>query len=143
MVKLRRKRISRSTVDAISVDRDTVFWDSELQGFGVRVYRSGRKVYIAQSRARGQPATRVTVGRCELISPTEARRRAAQIILRIKAGEEPVPTRKDVAVAGKGKSEQVSTRQVDPVREALVKTAERISDRIEKSLYRVLPEGEG
>ncbi len=143
MVKLRRKRISRNTVDAISVDRDTVFWDSELQGFGVRVYRSGRKVYIVQSRARGQPAKRVTVGRYELISPTEARRRAAQIIVRIKAGEEPAPTRKDIAVAGKGESEQPNARQVDPVREALVETAERISDRIERSLHRDLPEGEG
>jgi len=84
----------------------------------------------------------VTVGRYELISPTVARRRAAQILLRIKAGEEPAPTRKDTAVAGKGESEQVSARQVDPVREALVETAERISDRIEISLHRDLPEGE-
>ncbi len=44
MVKLKNNRISRRTVDAIAVERDTVFWDSELQGFGVRVYPSGRKV---------------------------------------------------------------------------------------------------
>ena len=143
MVKLRRKRISRRTVDAISVDRDTVFWDSELQGFGVRVYPSGRKVYIFQARARGQPAKRVTVGRYDLISPTEARRRAAQIIVRIKAGEEPVPTRKDIAVAGKGEPERLNARQVDPVHEGLEETAERISDRIERALHRDLPEAEG
>jgi len=93
-------------------------------------------------RANEATAKRVTVGRYELISPTVARRRAAQILLRIKAGEEPAPTRKDTAVAGKGESEQVSARQVDPVREALVETAERISDRIEISLHRDLPEGE-
>ncbi len=54
MVKLRNNRISRRTVDAIAVERDTVFWDSELQGFGVRVYTSGRKVYIVQTRALGE-----------------------------------------------------------------------------------------
>ncbi len=52
-MKLRNNRISRRTVDAIAVERDTVFWDSELQGFGVRVYPSGRKVCIVQTRARG------------------------------------------------------------------------------------------
>ena len=54
MVKLKNNRISRRTVDAIAVERDTVFWDSELQGFEVRVYPSGRKVYIVQTRARGE-----------------------------------------------------------------------------------------
>ena len=51
MVKLRRRRISKRTVDSLSVEgKDAVFWDSELQGFGVRVYPSGSKVYIVQTR---------------------------------------------------------------------------------------------
>ena len=53
MVKLRNNRISRCTVDAIAVERDTVSRDSELQGFGVRFHASGRKVCIVQTRARG------------------------------------------------------------------------------------------
>ena len=70
-----------------------MFWDSELSGFGVRVYPSGSKFYVVQTRAFGQPAKRVTVGRHGIISPREARRRAALIILRIKFGEEPAPER--------------------------------------------------
>ncbi len=89
MVKLRNNRISRRTVDAIAVERDTVFWDSELQGFGVRVYPSGRKVYIVQTRARGEAKKRITIGRYEDLSPSEARRRAAAVIVRIKSGKEP------------------------------------------------------
>ena len=72
------------------MDKDTVFWDSEQPGFGVRVYPTGAKHYIVQTRARGS-AKRLTVGRYGVITPEEARRRAALIIARIKAGEEPVP----------------------------------------------------
>ena len=91
MAKFRTKTISRRTVEALKVEKDTVFWDRELPGFGVRVYPSGRKVYIAQARAKGKAAQRVTVAPHGVISPEEARRRAALIVSRIKAGEEPVP----------------------------------------------------
>ena len=44
-----------------------------------------------QTRAGGKAGRRVTVGPDGVITPEEARRRAALIIARIKAGEEPVP----------------------------------------------------
>ena len=91
MARFGKKTISRRTVEALKVEKDTVFWDSELPGFGVRVHPSGRKVYIAQTRARGKAAKRVTVGRHGVITAEEARRRAALIVARIKAGEDPVP----------------------------------------------------
>lgn len=57
--------ISRRTVDALSVEgADAVFWDRTLAGFGVRVYPSGRKTYVVQSRGpRG--IRRVSLGRPE------------------------------------------------------------------------------
>ncbi|MXY42289.1 MAG: tyrosine-type recombinase/integrase [Rhodospirillaceae bacterium] len=91
MAKLGRTTISRRTVEALTAEKDTVFWDSELLGFGVRVYPTGRKVYVVQTRAGGRNGKRVTVGRHGVISAEEARRRAALIVARIKAGEEPVP----------------------------------------------------
>ena len=90
MAKLGKRSISRRTVEALKVNKDTVFWDSEQPGFGVRVYPTGAKHYIVQTRARGS-AKRLTVGRHGVITPEEARRRAALIIARIKAGEDPVP----------------------------------------------------
>ena len=90
MAKLRTKTISRRTVEALKVEKDTVFWDSELMGFGVRVYPSGSKYYVVQTRAGGAAAKRVTVGRHGVLTAEEARRRAALIVARIKAGEEPV-----------------------------------------------------
>ena len=90
MAKLAETTISRRTVEALAVCKDTVFWDSELQGFGVRVYPSGSRYYVVQTRARGKAAKRVTVGRHGVLTAEEARRRAALIIARIKAGEEPL-----------------------------------------------------
>ena len=87
---LLQKTLSNRTVAALRVERDTVFWDRELAGFGVRVYPAGGKVYVAQARGPDRPK-RVTVGRHGVIHAEQARRRAASIIARIKAGEEPVP----------------------------------------------------
>ena len=81
-------RISKRTVEALSVERDTVFWDGDLKGFGVRVYPSGSKVYVVQSRGPAGPK-RIALGRHGVISADQARRRAAAVLARIKAGEDP------------------------------------------------------
>ncbi len=84
------KTLSNRAVAKLTVEKDTVFWDRDLTGFGVRVYPTGGKVYVAQARGPGGPR-RVTVGRYGVIHADEARKRAAHIIARIKAGEEAVP----------------------------------------------------
>ena len=102
MAKLQYRSISRRTVDALSVEKDTVFWDRELTGFGVRVYPSGSKVYVVQTRGPAGPK-RATVGRHGVIAAGQARRRAAAAIARIKAGEDPglspAPAREGPTVA--------------------------------------------
>ena len=87
MSQRQERTISKRTVDALSVeDRDTIFWDRDLQGFGVRIYPSGQKVYVVQSRGpRG--SRRVTLGRHGQITADQARQRAAGIIDRIKSGQ--------------------------------------------------------
>ena len=90
MAKLQRKSISRRTVEALSVEKDTIYWDNGLPGFGVRVYPSGSKIYIAQTRTEGK-SRRVTIGRHGVITAEQARQRAALIIARVKAGEHSIP----------------------------------------------------
>ena len=100
MAKLQSRSLSMRTVDGLSGDgKDIIFWDRELQGFGVRVYPSGAKVYLVQSRGPGG-SKRVTLGRHGVISADRARRRAASIIARIKAGEEPEPPTSAAADSG-------------------------------------------
>lgn len=89
MARIQGGRIRQRSVDRLSVhDRDAIFWDGELPGFGVRVYPSGVKVYVAQTRGQGR-SRRITLGRHGALSADEARRRAARIIARIKAWDEP------------------------------------------------------
>ena len=54
--------LSNRAVGKLAVEKDTVFWDRELTGFGVRVYPTGSKVCIAQARGPEGPR-RVAVGR--------------------------------------------------------------------------------
>ena len=90
-----------------------MFWDRELPGFGVRVHPSGRKVYVAQTRARGKAAKRVTVGVHGVLTAEEARRRAVLIIARIKAGEEPVPEPMAVKLAEGPKIAEIAERYLE------------------------------
>ena len=90
MAVLQYRTVSNRTVAAMSVERDTVFWDRELTGSGVRVYPTGGKVFVAQARGPDGPK-RVTVGRHPVLAAEQARQRAALIIARVKAGEDPVP----------------------------------------------------
>ena len=91
---LRRKselRFTKRTVDALAVgEKDSLFWDRDLAGFGVRVQPTGRKTYVVQSRGPSGPK-RVTLGLHGDLSANEARKQAAVVIGRIKWGEDPVP----------------------------------------------------
>ena len=81
-------KLTKRTVDALKVDeKDLIFWDRELAGFGVRVHATGRKTYVVQSRGPGGPK-RVTLGRHGKLSCEEARKQAAHLIDRIKRGED-------------------------------------------------------
>ena len=82
-------RLSTRTVGRLCVaEREEIFWDRDLPGFGVRVYPSGTKTFVVQSRGEGR-SRRLTIGRHGSINADEARRRAARIIARIKSWDDP------------------------------------------------------
>ena len=99
-------KLSKRIVDGLKADgKAGVVWDRDLPGFGVRVYPSGRKTYVVQTRGPSG-SRRATLGRHGDITAEQARRRAAAAIDRIKSGLEPLadvsgaksePTVKDLA----------------------------------------------
>ena len=94
-------KLTKRSVDGLRVEgKDAIFWDRDLPGFGVRVYPTGRKVYVVQSRGPTGPK-RATIGRHGAVSADQARKQATVIIDRIKRGEDPAPPppRRELTVA--------------------------------------------
>ncbi len=84
-------KLSKRTIDALAVERgDRVFWDRDLPGFGIRVHATGRRIYVAQARTPGGLPKRVGLGRFEDVTAKQARQEAAEIIDRIRRGEDPM-----------------------------------------------------
>ena len=58
-----QKKLTKRIVDAARPEaRDTFFWDTETQGFGLKVTPSGNRIYVLQARLNGRP-TRYTIGK--------------------------------------------------------------------------------
>ena len=82
-------RITKRSVDAIKAGgTDTVYWDGELTGFGLRVRRSGRKSYVVQTRIAGKLCW-FTIGPHGPLNPDQARARALEILACAKRGIDP------------------------------------------------------
>ena len=91
MAQAQYRTLSKRVLDRLSVNgKDAIFWDHDLAGFGIRVYPTGKKVFVVQTRAFGR-SKRVTLGRYPELTPDTARKNASAVIARIKKGEPPVP----------------------------------------------------
>jgi integrase len=90
------RRISKSTVDSLfcppGKDRDIV-WDDKLKGFGVSVYPTGLKTYVAQYRKDGR-SHRVVIGKHGRLTPDEARREAKALLGDVEKGANPALERR-------------------------------------------------
>ena len=86
MARPRRTALSNRAVEGLPVGgREAFYWDRDEPAFGVRVYPNGTKVYLVRGRGPGGPK-RLAVGRHGTVSADEARRRAAAMLDRIRAG---------------------------------------------------------
>lgn len=86
-------RLTKRVVDAAEPNGsgDRFLWDSELNGFGLRISSRGVKSYVLQYRLKGMPARRTTIGRHGSPWTTElARREAEKRLLKVRQGIDPV-----------------------------------------------------
>lgn len=88
-----KMKLSKSVVEKLSTDdRENVYWDDALHGFGVRVKPNGTKSYIVQYRNRitGR-SRRQTIGQAgPLLSFANARKEAMRLLSEAAQGGDPV-----------------------------------------------------
>lgn len=84
-------KISKRTVDQLqSTNKDQFFWDDTLKGFGIKVYKSGRKSFVVQGRLDGE-VKRYTIGTYgSPWAPDSARQQALQFLAMIGDGIDPL-----------------------------------------------------
>lgn len=105
-----RRRLTKRLVDSLNPgSRDQFVWDPELAGFGCKVTPAGRKVYVLQYRprirGRSSAPRRITLGKHGELTPDEARKLAADLLVEVRSGRDPaeawrnrdVPTVADLA----------------------------------------------
>jgi integrase len=86
-------KITKRSVDAAAPgEREFFVWDDELKGFGLRVYPSGRKMYLAQFRAGGR-LRRVNIGLHGAVTPDIARTEAMKHLSQVRLGANPAAER--------------------------------------------------
>ena len=86
-------RLTKGFVDNIVADgRDRIYWDGDLEGFGLRVKPSGHKSYVVRFRTGGQ-SRRATLGPCGVLTPEAARRRALAVFAEAWNGRDPTAAR--------------------------------------------------
>jgi integrase len=82
-------RLTEAVIAALPADgRDRMIFDAGATGFGIRVTRTGRKIFIAQARS-GKQVRRVAVGTYPDITVKQARDAASDVVRDIRAGRDP------------------------------------------------------
>jgi integrase len=91
-------KLTKRTVDGAAAPKtgDLFLWDDDLRGFGLRVYASGRRIFVVQYRlrgGRGGRTRRIVLGEYGKMTPDEARKRAAKVLAAVDDGRDPAAER--------------------------------------------------
>jgi len=98
-------KISKTAIDRLKHDGRKghhVLWDSEIPGFGVRVFPTGAKTFVYRFRVGGRRGYR-TIGKYGPLTLTEAREMARLLYVGLQQGSDPSRSReKELTVAELG-----------------------------------------
>jgi hypothetical protein len=87
-------KLTKRVVDAAeSQSSDYFIWDEALPGFGLRVFKSGKRSYLVQYRAAGR-TRRYTIGLHGPWTAETARKKARSLLGQIAQGENPAEDRR-------------------------------------------------
>jgi integrase len=93
-------KLGKRALDTIpQVTNRTTFFDTDLTGFGLRVFPSGARSWIVEYRpgagGRSISKRRMVIGTPKTLTPDQARSQAAAILAKVKLGADPAGERSD------------------------------------------------
>lgn len=134
-------KITKAVVDRAKYRGDgkrrDVRWDSEITGFGLRVYPSGKKSYVFQYRTRTGRTRLLTIGAHGTLTPDQARARARKHAVTVEDGGDPLEERKAEAAASLTVKDFATTyleKHAKPHRRSWGEDQRRIDQRIVPAL---------
>ncbi|MCK0097620.1 site-specific integrase [Yoonia sp. F2084L] len=87
-------KLTKRVVESLAPEaKERIVWDDELGGFGLRIYPTGRKVYVVQYRANGR-TRRKNLGQHGVLTADEARKDAKLVQADVARGADPSADRK-------------------------------------------------
>jgi integrase len=97
-------KLARRTLATLpKVEKPTVFYDTDLTGFGLKAFPSGALSWIVEYRpgagGRGVSKRRMVLGTPKSLTPEEARNRAAGILAEVRLGGDPAANRSEARAA--------------------------------------------
>lgn len=90
------KRVVDGLVYQGNDNRRDVRWDTELHGFGVRIYPTGKRAYVVSYRVNGRKRL-MTLGACSVLTLELARNRAQKYLVSVTDGDDPLDIRRRAA----------------------------------------------
>src|SRR4051812_47545589 len=84
-------KLTKRAVDAFAppAEKQIVYWDSQIRGFGVRILKSGLKTFVLQYRNSEGIKRRINLGRFGIMTVEQARSSAKIKLGLVVAGEDP------------------------------------------------------
>lgn len=83
------QKLTKTLIDGLQAPmKDTIHWDTEVKGFGVKVTPRGRKVFLAMHRPKGHvgAAKKYTIGTYGEWTVQQAREKAREILVESSKG---------------------------------------------------------
>jgi integrase len=96
------RKLTKRAIDSLRPNAadDYYVWDTDLKGFGVRVWPSGRRVFVVQYRPHGARQTRyLTLGQYGPLTVDEARKLAKVRLGAVASGADPARERRSAREA--------------------------------------------
>ena len=84
-------KLTENSIAGLSVkpgERDTMYWDSSLPGFGLRIYSSGKRAFICKFTLASGQQRKVSLGPALPGTLAETRKRAHEILSRARLGQD-------------------------------------------------------